>query len=237
MTARYGDHLVLDSLSFKVNRGEIFVILGGSGCGKSTMLKHMIGLYKPCSGDIRIGESSVVTSTGAERDALIRRFGVMYQSSALFGSMNLLENICLPLEEFTDFGKEAREMIARMKLSLVGLADFADHMPSEISGGMKKRAAIARAMALEPEILFLDEPCANLDGRSTREIEAVLKQAELAGTRIVMATHNLGQARRLAGDVIFVHRGKILEITPANTFFDSPQTPQAKAFIQGDIVE
>ena len=106
-----------------------------------------------------------------------------------------------------------------------------------ISGGEKQKLAVARALINTPEILFLDEPCANLDGRSTREIEAVLKQAELAGTRIVMATHNLGQARRLAGDVIFVHGGKILEITPANTFFDSPQTPQAKAFIQGDIVE
>jgi len=105
MTARYGERLVLDDLSFTVNRGEIFVILGGSGCGKSTMLKHMIGLYKPYSGDIRIGDASVVTTEGADRDALIRRFGVMYQSGALFGSMTLLENICLPLEEFTDLEK------------------------------------------------------------------------------------------------------------------------------------
>ncbi|MCK4564916.1 MAG: ATP-binding cassette domain-containing protein, partial [Verrucomicrobia bacterium] len=163
MTARYGDVLVLDELTFEVARGEIFVILGGSGCGKSTLLKHMIGLYEPYAGDIKIDDASVVTTQGAERDALIRRFGVMYQSGALFGSLTLLENICLPLEEFTELGKEARELIARMKLGLVGLADYAHHMPSAISGGMKKRAAIARAMALDPEILFLDEPSAGLD--------------------------------------------------------------------------
>jgi phospholipid/cholesterol/gamma-HCH transport system ATP-binding protein len=205
MTAKYGDLLVLDALSFDVKRGEIFVILGGSGCGKSTLLKHMIGLYKPVAGDVRIGDISVVTSEGAERDALIRRFGVMYQSGALFGSMTLLENICLPLEEFTDLGKEARELIAQMKLSLVGLAEFAHLMPSEISGGMKKRAAIARAMALDPEILFLDEPSAGLDPVTADELDDLIIQLSRAlKITFVIVTHELPSIYKISDRVIML---------------------------------
>ena len=205
MTARYGDRLVLDSLSFDVQRGEIFVILGGSGCGKSTLLKHMIGLYEPSSGDIRIGDASMVTAGAADRAALIRRFGVMYQSGALFGSMNLLENVCLPMEEFTALDREAREMIARMKLGLVGLADFAYHMPSEISGGMKKRAAIARAMALDPEILFLDEPSAGLDPVTADELdELIITLSRSLGITFVVVTHELPSIYKIADRVIML---------------------------------
>lgn len=205
MTARYGDQLVLDSLSFTVSRGEIFVILGGSGCGKSTLLKHMIGLYEPASGDIRIGDVSVVDSAGVQRESLIRRFGVMYQSGALFGSMTLLENICLPLEEFTDLNKEARELIGCMKLSLVGLADFAHHMPSEISGGMKKRAAIARAMALDPEILFLDEPSAGLDPVTADGLDDLIIQLSRSlGITFVIVTHELPSIYKVADRVIML---------------------------------
>jgi phospholipid/cholesterol/gamma-HCH transport system ATP-binding protein len=205
MTALYGERLVLDSLSFTVARGEIFVILGGSGCGKSTLLKHMIGLYHPQEGDIRIGDASVVQAKGAERDALIRRFGVMYQSGALFGSMTLLENVCLPLEEFTALGKEARELVARMKLGLVGLSDFAHHMPSEISGGMKKRAAIARAMALDPEILFLDEPSAGLDPVTADGLdELIIQLSRTLGITFVIVTHELPSIYKIADRVIML---------------------------------
>lgn len=205
MTASYGERLVLDSISFGVNRGEIFAILGGSGCGKSTLMKHMIGLYEPASGDIRIGDVSVVSAIGADRDALIRTFGVMYQSGALFGSMTLLENICLPLEEFTDLGKEARELTACMKLGLVGLAEFAHHMPSEISGGMKKRAAIARAMALDPEILFLDEPSAGLDPVTADDLdELILQLSRSLGITFVIVTHELPSIYKVADRVIML---------------------------------
>lgn len=205
MTAKYGERLVLDSVSFEVSRGEIFVILGGSGCGKSTMLKHMIGLYQPFAGDIHIGDVSVVSAKGAERDALIRRFGVMYQSGALFGSMTLLENVCLPLEEFTGLGKESRELIARMKLSLVGLAEFVHHMPSEISGGMKKRAAIARAMALDPEILFLDEPSAGLDPVTADELDDLIIQlSRTLKITFVIVTHELPSVYKIADRVIML---------------------------------
>lgn len=205
MTARYGDRLVLDSLSFEVKRGEIFVILGGSGCGKSTLLKHMIGLYEPAEGDIRIGDASVVHSVGADRDALIRRFGVMYQSGALFGSMTLLENVCLPLEEFTELSREARELIGCMKLSLVGLSEFAHHMPSEISGGMKKRAAIARAMALDPEILFLDEPSAGLDPVTADELDDLIIQLSRSlRITFVIVTHELPSIYKVADRIIML---------------------------------
>lgn len=205
MTARYGDRLVLDSVSFEVNRGEVFIILGGSGCGKSTMLKHMIGLYKPADGDIKIGDASIVEADGKDRDALIRKFGVMYQSGALFGSMTLLENICLPLEEFTDLGKEARELTACMKLSLVGLEEFAHHMPSEISGGMKKRAAIARAMALDPEILFLDEPSAGLDPVTADDLDELIVQLSRSlGITFVIVTHELPSIYKIADRVIML---------------------------------
>jgi phospholipid/cholesterol/gamma-HCH transport system ATP-binding protein len=156
----YGDTVILKDITFDVYKGEVFIILGGSGCGKSTMLKFMIGLERPFSGQVYVDGTEIVNASEADYNRALRSFGVMYQNGALFGSMNLMENICLVLEEFTDLPRSAMEAIAQMRLNQVGLGDAADKMPSDLSGGMRKRAAIARAMALDPKILFLDEPSA-----------------------------------------------------------------------------
>jgi phospholipid/cholesterol/gamma-HCH transport system ATP-binding protein len=162
LTAAYGGTVIIDNISFDVHKGEVFVILGGSGCGKSTLMKQMIGLYRPASGKILINGQDIVSAEGDERLSILRKIGVSYQSSALFGSMTLHENVRLPLEEFTDLNPSAMDLIVLMKLKLVGLKGSENRMPSELSGGMQKRAAIARAMALDPQIIFLDEPSAGL---------------------------------------------------------------------------
>ena len=184
LAARFDGRTIFEHVSFDVRRGEVFVILGGSGCGKSTLLKHMIGLYEPAEGSIEILGLRMDGLDGPARTALLRRIGVMWQSGALFGSSTLAENVEVPLEEHTSLPPEARALVARAKLGLVGLADAAGRLPAEISGGMAKRAGIARAMALDPPILFLDEPSAGLD--------ALIKQiARDLGTTFVVVTHEL----------------------------------------------
>ena len=158
----YGEKIILQNVNFQVRHGEVFVILGGSGCGKSTLLKNLIGLYTPLEGEVWIDEENFVAAKDNERLRLLRKFGVMYQSGALFGSMTVLENVRLALDEFTALPEPLKELVALAKLKLVGLGAAAQKMPSELSGGMQKRAAIARAMALDPKILFLDEPSAGL---------------------------------------------------------------------------
>ncbi|MFM8332426.1 MAG: ABC transporter ATP-binding protein, partial [Candidatus Methylumidiphilus sp.] len=163
LTMAYGDFVVQRDLSFTVNRGDIFIVMGGSGCGKSTLLRHCVGLHRPAAGDVLYNGRSLWQASAAERRKLLMGIGVLYQSGALFSSMTLAENIALPLAEFTTLSPgDIRELVA-LKLALVGLAGFQDYYPAELSGGMQKRAGLARAMALDPDILFFDEPSAGLD--------------------------------------------------------------------------
>ncbi len=219
LTAKYGGNLVFDRVSFDVRRGEVFVILGGSGCGKTTMMKHMIGLYEPFAGRIWIEGDDIATADREARQRILRRFGVMYQSGALFGSMTLLENVRLPLEEFTELPADAMDLIASTKLKLVQLEGFEHYMPAEISGGMKKRAAIARAMALDPEILFLDEPSAGLDPITSAELDStILKLARTLGVTFVVVTHELPSIYSIADRVIMLDKetkGNIASGAPA----------------------
>ncbi len=207
LTADYEGEIVLDNISFEVKQSEIFAILGGSGCGKSTLLKHMIGLYTPAKGRIIIDGDDIVTAGEDTLRKIIAKIGVMYQGGALFGSMTLLQNVRLPLEEFTDLPDEAMDLIAMMKLKLVGLAGYENHMPAEISGGMRKRAAIARAMALDPRILFMDELSAGLDPITSAELDhLVLDLARNLGITFVIVTHELPSIYKIADRAIMLDK-------------------------------
>jgi phospholipid/cholesterol/gamma-HCH transport system ATP-binding protein len=231
----YEDRLILQNVNFQVRRGEVFVILGGSGCGKSTLLKHLIGLYAPLAGEVWIEGENLVTATDAARLRLLRKFGVMYQSGALFGSMTVLENVRLPLDAFTDLPETAKDLVALSKLKLVGLAAAAQKMPADLSGGMQKRAAIARAMALDPGILFLDEPSAGLDPITSAGLDALIRDLA-ASLRItfVVVTHELQSIYAIADRVIMLDgrtKSIIAEGRPAELRDHSPD-PWVRQFFK-----
>ncbi len=219
LTIGYDDTIVLKDISFQVRKGEIFVILGGSGCGKSTLLNHLIGLHSPKSGRIFIHGQDLTNADAAGRRHILSSFGVAFQGGALFGSMTLLENVILPLTEHTSLPAEAVDWIARQKLALVGLAGYEQRMPSQLSGGMQKRAALARAMALDPDILFLDEPSAGLDPVTAAHLdELIIQLSQTLGITFVIVTHELQSIFSLAGRAIMLDKasqGIIADGNPA----------------------
>jgi len=211
LTTSYKDRVILDNISFRVKPGEIFMIVGGSGCGKTTLLNNLIGLMQPVSGNIIIDGEDITKSSQAQRLIYLRKIGVSYQSGALFGSMNLLQNICLPLEELTTVPPEIIKLIAQNKLEMVGLGDFGDYMPAETSGGMQKRAAIARAMALDPKILFLDEPSSGLDPIISGEIDQlIINLSQTLGITFVIVSHTLASIYQIGTRAILLQDGKII---------------------------
>ncbi len=201
----YGDFVLQRDLDFEVGKGDIFVIMGQSGCGKSTLLRHMIGLKEPAEGEVLYGEESFTNAGPARRTELLRRVGVLYQGGALWSSMTLAENVALPLGEFTSLEPDEIREVAALKLALVGLAGFEDYYPSDISGGMQKRAGLARAMALDPDILFFDEPGAGLDPISSKLLDdLIVELRDSLGATIVIVTHELASIFAIATNSVFL---------------------------------
>ena len=205
LTMAYDDYTVMQDLNFTVKRGEIFFIMGGSGCGKSTLLRHMIGLIHPAKGAIYYNGKNFSDATAEQKQDMLREFGVLYQGGALWSSMSLSENIMLPLKEFSNIGDAEAEDLVNLKLSLVGLGGFGGFYPSEISGGMAKRAGLARAIALDPKVLFFDEPSAGLDPVSSHRLdELILQMRDCLGATVVIVSHELSSIFDIADRAVFL---------------------------------
>ncbi|MCB1070224.1 MAG: ATP-binding cassette domain-containing protein [Kiritimatiellae bacterium] len=235
LTMAFGSFLIQKDLTFTINRGDVFVIMGGSGCGKSTLMRHMIGLLQPASGTIAYNGIDLWGSSEEEKSLLMRRMGVLYQAGALWSSMTLSENIALPLQAYTDLTPgDIREM-ASLKLALVGLKGFEDFYPSEISGGMRKRAGLARAMALDPEILFFDEPSAGLDPISAKLLDdLILQLRDSLGATIVMVTHELASIFAVANHSVFLdpETKTMIATGDPKVLRDSEEYPKVRTFLR-----
>ncbi len=201
----YGSFVVMRDLNFTIQRGDIFIIMGGSGCGKSTLLKHMVGLKEPATGKIFYGETSFWDADPVAQNQLMQRFGILYQSGALWSSMTLAENVAMPLQQYTNLHPDEIDELVAIKMSLVGLGGFETFYPSEISGGMRKRAGLARAIALDPEVLFFDEPSAGLDPVSAKRLdELILELRASLGATVVVVTHELASIFAISNNSVFL---------------------------------
>jgi len=233
LVSGYDDHIVLNDISFDVIPGEILVILGTSGCGKTTLLKNLIGLLRPFSGQIMLLGRDLLKANDKELLELMRQVGVLFQNGALLNSITVAENVAIPLEQHTKLNPELIEDLVRVKLSLVGLAHAAHALPSELSGGMRKRAALARAIALDPKVLFADEPGAGLDPVTASSLDRLLLNLrDLLGMTLIVVTHEVGSIRRIADRILFLHEGRAVfygklddalksEIEPVQQFFNA----------------
>lgn len=234
LTIGYGDKVIQRDLNFSVGGGEIFLIMGGSGCGKSTLFRHMIGLLPPLAGDVLYGGESYWRANEVRRNALKRGFGVLYQQGALWSAMTLAENVALPLEQYTPLARtDVRDMVA-YKLALVGLAGYEDYYPAQLSGGMRKRAGLARAMALDPEILFFDEPSAGLDPVNARMLDdLMLNLRDSLGATFVVVTHELESIFAIGDNGIFLdaEAGTTIAMGAPKTLLAECAEPKVRAFL------
>ena len=234
LECRYGGTTVLRDVSFTVPAGELFFVIGGSGCGKTTLLRHLVGLAAPAAGTVRYFGEDFTAAGRAERRRLLRTFGVLYQSAALWSSMTVAENVALPLELYTPLSRRERQEIVALKLAQVGLAGCEEYFPAELSGGMRKRAGLARALALDPRIVFFDEPSAGLDPVTSRQLDGLILQIRATlGTTMVIVSHELASIYALADRVIMIDRGArgiVAEGRPRDLAAASPD-PRVREFL------
>ncbi|HZP60339.1 MAG TPA: ATP-binding cassette domain-containing protein [Opitutaceae bacterium] len=237
LTCGYGDTVMLRDVTFSVRRSELFFVIGGSGCGKTTLLRHMIGLRQPLAGSVSYFGKNFTRAEPGERRALLKTFGVLYQSAALWSSLTLRENVALPLEEYTALAPREINQIVMLKLAQVGLSGFEDYYPAEISGGMKKRAGLARALALDPAIVFFDEPSAGLDPVTSYHLDELIREIrDTLGTTMVIVSHELASIFALADRVILLDRAAqgIIAEGPPQALVEESDDPRVQEFLRRD---